>query len=589
MNAPIMDCAKALCEPYRRENHPDEYFVADELKAAQSSLDVATGRGAGAARDADAADFYKKRIKECRSKHYPDPGGLKDLAHSLKEGIGHLIPFSPKKYMTQIDIYRQVLNRNYALYRCLGHVALDEEAAEQLIEHRDTTSLVRGGESREKIENRFYENCIPQLRNQEIACLAAWGEAFPGTTNCLLTPENILEEIGFYENLRQGIGREMDSWETKNPSASDIETDAHRRKLLRDLYFSELLPLWIMKGAKPVFGIGLWENDVLIRDAIDRMAESFVRWGYDKTAVDDYKREAYATTQAWINSRDMFYKGHGDSLPTLRYKLERMPMSELHQELIDDASHAPLFDYAKAKASVIWNVLMCAILGPGAYKSNAKRIGTRAYRKYSARNDGDLARNDIGLGCGSGSVCVIRRYKHTLFDDTGKLVRGRQGGALISECVLSIDLGTEDVPQLSTRVVLGGSKADYCRDTHRDYDTTCDYLSTRLPGQKVGDSYDSASHLLIELVDGKLLAKDDESGIGTYILRSDGEKTKLFIIRSKKIADADKDALEKYFKEYDHPASRRDAFEANEVETAIQLCRGDRIVLGEPDVEYILM
>lgn len=316
--------------------------------------------------------------------------------------------------------------------------------------------------------------------------------------------------------------------------------------------YRELLPLWIVKGASPLYTLKLWEDEEKVLAVGDALYQEFLAAGYHREVCERFNELVYSCYNSFASK---FENATPEQLAQAD-ELSKMPIGELYK-LKHAQGYRAMPVWLEAKEQLIWNLVACALYGP----ENA-RPQYFSHTEVAVSTDSlNALIADPRLRQGSGSAVLTRILESGSTDVVATIQLGREGDAPLEDALLMV-LGREfqgtpspdelsDVPEY---VVQHASEEDH----RHHYATLLDA--------------DSARHLGVYLIDGQVLLIDLGSKNGTFIRRGRGTGERYLVMpgRNPGLVDAFK--------------ARGYSFE---IATRVVAMRGDQVFLGASQFELL--
>ena len=423
----------------------------------------------------------------------------------------------------QKDVERWVFNCNYLYYRT-GEYLLEHDllgdSPDQSVERlafleqnfksiKDSNPLNLRSKQNDAIEREFAKDWPPLCegsRNQLARFERALGtfeeryadDLLPrrGDLNALLL--ELADERDFYRSLVEGDGK----------SGRDALLERCRT----------LLPLWCLKQVSPLYSLLVWDD----RDAMERLAQlladSFEDAGfpsYDGSRKQDSyiglvlrAQEAYSDGlgEDELDLHDLTVRELADLLETEFFSLEHPSGSR----------RIPA--WLLGKAQLIWNVLVCSILGPREAICGTSPARTMTSAVERPDNDPDEL---------SGEVLLRRRFND---------------GRLETVDRLSVD----EVQTSGLWKVIGSVYDENAALPRSEYRNHYDNLGSLFIGSRrfdrsgrlvegAGDSrFHAELSIRIDEKGGKrIILRDLGSKNGTYVIRQEAGETRYYLLRSR--------------------------------------------------------
>ena len=314
--------------------------------------------------------------------------------------------------------------------------------------------------------------------------------------------------------------------------------------------YRELLPLWIITNASPLYTMGLWEDQERVLDLGDALYQAFLEAGYHREVCERFNELVFSCYNSYatkLNTATPEQKQRD-------FELSRMPLGELYK-IKHAQGYRGLPSWLEAKEQLIWNLVACALYGPEnarpQYFSHTEvAVSTDSLNALSA---------DPRLRQGSGSAVLMRILEGGSTDVVATIQLGREGDAPLQDSLIMV-LGREYQGTPSPDEV--GDVPEYVAQHAQEEDHRRHY-ATLLDA-------DSARHLGVYLVDGQVLLIDLGSKNGTFIRRGKGTGERYLVMPGRN-------------------AGLVEAFKARgynfEVATRVVAMRGDQLFLGASQFE----
>lgn len=314
--------------------------------------------------------------------------------------------------------------------------------------------------------------------------------------------------------------------------------------------YRELLPLWILTNASPLYTMGLWEDQVQVLALGDALYQAFLDAGYHREVCERFSELVFSCYNSYVSKVSA---ATPEQIARAK-ELSRMPLGELYK-IKHSQGYRGLPAWLEAKEQLIWNLVACALYGPEnarpQYFSHTEvAVSTDALNALSA---------DPRLRQGSGSAVLMRILKGGSTDVVSTIQLGREGDAALPDSLIMV-LGREYQGTPAPDEV--GDVPEYVAQHAQEEDHRHHY-ATLLDA-------DSARHLGVYLIDGQVLLIDLGSKNGTFIRRGKGTGERYLVMPGRN-------------------AGLVDAFKARgysfEVATRVVAMRGDQVFLGASQFE----
>ena len=309
--------------------------------------------------------------------------------------------------------------------------------------------------------------------------------------------------------------------------------------------YRELLPLWIVKQASPLFSMKLWEDEAKVLDLGDALYKEFLAAGYHREVCERFNELVFSC----YNSYAAKFHGATDSQLAQAEALRRMPLGELYQ-IKHAQGYRGLPPWLEAKEQLIWNLVACSLYGP----ENA-RPQYFSHTEVATSTDAlNALVADPRLRQGSGQAVLTRIH---------------QGGS--TDVVTTIQLGREDDEPLPDQLLMVLGREYQGIPDAADLGDTPEHVAAHAAEEDHKHHYatlldaDSARHLGVYLIDGQVLLTDLGSKNGTFIRRGKGTGERFLVMPGRN------ESLVEAFK------ARGYNFE---VATRVVAMRGDQLFLG---------
>ncbi len=314
--------------------------------------------------------------------------------------------------------------------------------------------------------------------------------------------------------------------------------------------YRELLPLWILKDASPLYAMRLWEDQERVLALGDALYQAFLEAGYHREVCERFNELVFSCYNSYATK---FSTATAEQVERAR-ELSQLPLGELYK-IKHAQGYRGLPSWLEAKEQLIWNLVVCALYGPEnarpQYFSHTEvAVSTDALNALSA---------DPRLRQGSGSAVLMRILEGGSTDVVTTIQLGREGDAALQDCLIMV-LGRE---------FQGAPSPDELGDV-------CEYVAQHAQEEDHRHHYatlldaDSARHLGVYLIDGQVLLIDLGSKNGTFIRRGKGTGERYLVMPGRNSALVD-------------------AFKARgynfEVATRVVAMRGDQVFLGASQFE----
>ena len=293
--------------------------------------------------------------------------------------------------------------------------------------------------------------------------------------------------------------------------------------------YEKLLPLWCLKNVNPLFSLVIWEDEHAIKELATLLKENFEENGYPSN-YGGHSHESY------VNRVMSAQRSYLDEIDTNENQFEEKSIKQLYNMLESNffsldrvclSSEIPSWLFGKAK--LIWNIVVCSVLGPKEVRGNYGTLRTET------SEDGSTACIENNLNSSSGDY-ILRRHYHDNRLETSASIRPTNKNRLW--CVIG---GAYD-----KNVTLPASEF---REQYNDLKTSNLYIETRVTDgndeiiEGRGDSRFHAELSIRVKEDGRnvVVARDLNSKNGTYVRRLVNGNTEIYVLKSLRI-NLDEDA-----------------------------------------------
>ncbi|MDO4437336.1 MAG: hypothetical protein Q4B77_05235 [Coriobacteriaceae bacterium] len=271
-----------------------------------------------------------------------------------------------------------------------------------------------------------------------------------------------------------------------------------------------LLPIWCAKEINPLMTLLIWNDEAAIAQLVDALASAFANSpGYHHTSetIDMWREATLWAQRSYIENID-----DDIDLTLLRVAQIGELLAATGFSLDHSDRHAEVPRWLLGKSRLIWNIVMCSILGP------AEAVGELGASRSSTAGRRMCAPVPAPTGMLAGEVLLRRRFA------SGEV-----------RTVDSIDIDRLHAPGLWKIL---GSEYDACaslpNSQHRERliaPGAC-FVQTRTRnanGIPVEGTGDSRFHLELDIVfdqqrRASIVARDLDSKNGTWVWRSGGPK-----------------------------------------------------------------
>lgn len=423
----------------------------------------------------------------------------------------------------QKDVERWVFNCNYLYYRTgeflLEHDLLGDDpdqSAERLVfleqnfkSIKDSNPLNLRSKQNDAIEREFAKDWPPLCegsRNQLDRFERALGALEERYADDLLPHQSELDA------LLLELSDERELYRNIVTSSKNGERDTLLERC------RALLPLWCLKQVNPLYSLLIWDD----RDAVERLAQlladSFEGMGFPSY---DGSRKQDSYIGLVLRSQEAYSEGLGEDELDLN-ELTICELADLLESEFFSLEHPSgskrIPAWLLGKAQLIWNVVVCSILGP-----REAICGSSPARTLTSTIDrpGD---NPDEL---SGEVLLRRRFND---------------GRLETVDRLSVD----EVQTSGLWKVIGSVYDENAALPQSEYRNHYDNLGSLFIGSRrfdrsgrlvegAGDSrfHAELSIRLDEKGGRRIILRDLGSKNGTYVMRQEGGETRYYLLKSR--------------------------------------------------------
>lgn len=423
----------------------------------------------------------------------------------------------------QKDVERWVLNCNYLYYR-LGDYLFEngllpdmEEGLASLFsfldEHvktiKDTNPLNLRSKQNEAVAREFSRDWPPLVQGSRNRCaqldaeLEALATFLPDGQHARSAVESFASEMQreaeFYEGL---VGGEAGDKEAVANGSLENHGYVERYRML--------LALWCVKEVNPLYSLLIWEDASAVRELAGHLADAFESCGF--RAPDGSLRHGYfidvvnRSLEGYLASLELEDRSEDLrdlDIPSIHDLLER----EFFQiDALETSSVLP--PWLASKCRLIWNVVVCAVIGPEHVIGEPRTIRTEtvSVNPPSSSSEGGL----------QGEVLLRRHYRDGSVQTVDRIDLDEVGEDLLWKVIGSRYDKNVSVP------------ASRFAESYADLGSR--FLSTRLPdagsGSPAGSEGEGDSRYHAELS-----VEVDDVGSKRLTLRDLGSKNGTFVVR----------------------------------------------------------
>lgn len=289
----------------------------------------------------------------------------------IRRNSAEALPFDSfeslrNRRITQKDVERWIFNCNYTYYRLgnllyqTGALPNEQDALQRILDDLDTTFKSISDSTPLNLRSRPNDAAAHELARD-------WPPFQPESRNTL---DRLTEQLAAFAHaqsstiphLEQTLHAFSDRMTAEAQLFAELRAASARASHALATRCRALLPLWILADINPMMSLLLWDDEDSVSQLVDLLRASFSSWheqGPEATVLAERWRSATLRAQALYLENIDDEDPEERSLPELATMLKNAAFS-----LDDEQPPAGLPRWLLGKSQLIWNVVICTILGP---------------------------------------------------------------------------------------------------------------------------------------------------------------------------------------------------------------------------------